>query len=522
MERYMRDIKERKERERKEKEKAGEEEVKETREERKIRRETERKKRESLKMEEAKKGEEEKEEDPFEVLRRTINVRTNLNYRSWNDLSFFHKLIKFDKAQAFSRSTFTKYAAQRNTLEDIDGRGRELREEILKIEAIKTCRLGFRHTTRDKCSMCDVRYLKNKSMWLTNVHEPKTKISSVMETHWVDTYCRQQVTKNDSTRIYMQNKILQVERKLFDQCAKYLQGKYSLHRGHMRIKRREELLEVSLEDFSDRRFEEMANDVRVGKVNTEQLYVRYADIEDKLQAYLHYHAKLRRRRLRLAGKRIWRIWKQRKKIKQLQRIEDEKVRTAKEREHKKMVAREEEMKRQAMERKGVEQMKADMRERLEKLKKANTFHCERKGCEGKCWEKRDLFDLHMKIHYNQDVKDAKAKKKKDEETKARLEREKEFMERTKERRRERRERERMEAEEVLSVTASKLRANEESVKEGNGATSKTGNDSTNTFGVEAPGSHAEETSEEGTKTTPGPPLPASHPLQHLELEDFYR
>lgn len=200
-------------------------------------------------------------------------------------------------------------------------------------------------------------------MWLTNVHEPKTRIPCLLETHWVDRYCREQVTKNDSARIKMQGLILHLERSLFGQCAKYLQGMYSLHRGYLRIKEREGAVEESKEAFNDRRFDKMARDVREGKISTELLYVKYADIEEKLMGYLHYHAKLRRRRLRMAGKRIWRIWKQRKRIKQIQRIEDEKLRTAKKREHQDMVKREEEMKRQAMERKGVEQMKAEMRKR---------------------------------------------------------------------------------------------------------------------------------------------------------------
>ena len=208
-----------------------------------------------------------------------------------------------------------------------------------------------------------MRYLKNKSMWLTNVHEPKTRLSCMLEAHWVHRYCREQVTKNDGARIKMQGDILHLERKLFDQCAKYLQGMYSLHRGHLRVKKREGEVEESMEAFNDRRFDEMARDVREGKISTELLYVKYADIEEKLMGYLHYHAKLRRRRLRLAGKRIWRIWKQRKRVKQLQRAEDEKIRTAKKREHQAMVEREEEMKRQALERKGVEQMKAEMRKR---------------------------------------------------------------------------------------------------------------------------------------------------------------
>ena len=51
-------------------------------------------------------------------------------------------------------------------------------------------------------------------------------------------------------------------------------------------------MESSIAEYKDGRFEFMAADVRNGLNDTSKLYIKYADIEDKLEAYLHYNAKL--------------------------------------------------------------------------------------------------------------------------------------------------------------------------------------------------------------------------------------
>jgi hypothetical protein len=150
LESYMKDIKDREERQRKERESDDEEVKEETREERKMRRESQRLgKGNDDEIEEAAKKEEGKEEI-FDTLRKKMWGKTELNYRSWNDTSFMHNLIKFNRERAFSRATWVKYRARRSGLEDIDERGRELDGEIGQLEAIKTCRLGFRHQVREE------------------------------------------------------------------------------------------------------------------------------------------------------------------------------------------------------------------------------------------------------------------------------------------------------------------------------------------------------------------------------------
>ena len=148
----------------------------------------------------------------------------------------------------------------------------------------------------------------------------------------------------------------------------------------------------------------MAADVRNGLNDTSKLYVKYADIEDKLEAYLHYNAKLRRRRLRMAGKRIIRIWRQRKVTKELERKMAEEEKNKELKAHLKMVEEERARVRQAAEKKSVEDMRSEVQKRLERHEKENTFVCPRRECCGKTFHSKELFQLHERLHFNEDKK----------------------------------------------------------------------------------------------------------------------
>ena len=375
--------------------------------------------------------------DVFGQLQESLKT-SPLLLSSYHEPQFFHRLLKYNQERAFSRSKWVKWQAKIDHLKDLERRRDELEAEAAKLEFTYVCPVAFKHAGSAHCKRCDRRFFKNQAMWLTNVNEPLTKIESMMNLDHCLIYCKDKLRENAAARLKLENEIYALELELFGESAGYLQRKYSLHRSYVRCKGREEKVEESLEEYREKRFEEMARHVRDGRNDTGALYIKYADIEDKLEAYLNYHAQLRRRRLRVAGKRIIRIWRERKKTRELKAIEDEKERTRQLREHLHMVAAEEEAVRRAAEKKSIEEMKEAAKKRLEKFEKANTFVCERKECCGRVFNSRDLFELHEKLHFNEDLKKNAILKKKKEQGEARLKREKIFMEQLRKKRSERR------------------------------------------------------------------------------------
>lgn len=206
-------------------------------------------------------------------------------------------------------------------------------------------------------------------------------------------------------------------------------------------------MESSIAEYKDGRFEFMAADVRNGLNDTSKLYIKYADIEDKLEAYLHYNAKLRRRRLRMAGKRIIRIWRQRKVTKEMERKVEEEEKNRELKAHLKMVEEEQARVRQAAEKKSVADMRSEVQKRLERHEKENTFVCPRRECCGKTFRSKELFQLHERLHFNEDKKANAIRARKQKEAEERLGKEKEFLEKVKADRKARLKREAAEREE---------------------------------------------------------------------------
>ena len=103
-----------------------------------------------------------------------------------------------------------------------------------------------------------------------------------------------------------------------------------------------------------------------------------------------------------------------------------------EREHRKMVRLEEERIRNAQSKKAVEDMKEEMRKRIELFNKNNEFTCPRKGCEGRVFKKRVLFQLHEKMHFNEDKKAKAIEDEKKRLAKIRLGNEQAFLQALKE------------------------------------------------------------------------------------------
>jgi len=215
--------------------------------------------------------------------------------------------------------------------------------------------------------------------------------------------------------------VAQLELILFGMCAEYLQIKYALHVGYFLAKERESAVHKSVENYKDRRFEDMCKFVREGKTSTEELYIKYAEIEEKLEGYLHFNAMLRRRRLRFATKKIIRIWRQRKRMREIQAKIDEEENNAEQRARLQMIAAEKDAFEAVLKRKGLEEMKVAMQKRLEKHARDNTFTCHRRECKNREFNSLDRFKLHEKLHYNADVKEnlrlAEKKKKADERKK---------------------------------------------------------------------------------------------------------
>ena len=206
--------------------------------------------------------------------------------KSYHHLSFFHNLISYHRSMAFDRPQWVKWCAKRDQLRDLEARAGELDEEARRIEFVQVCPLGFKHNTTNHCKRCGRRVLKNIEMWLTDVTEPATKISSLLHMDHCLKYCREQLTLNASQRLKLEKVIHVLELSLFGQCAGYLQRKYAIHRGYVNAKIREAKVERSIEEYKDRQFEFMAADVRNGLNDTALLYVKYADIGDKLEADL--------------------------------------------------------------------------------------------------------------------------------------------------------------------------------------------------------------------------------------------
>ncbi|GMI14300.1 hypothetical protein TrLO_g4809 [Triparma laevis f. longispina] len=400
---------------------------------------------------------EERRKHVFEELSAALTTALPVK-KSYHDMNFFHNLMKYHRSSAFSRPKWVTWCAYRNKLRDLEARAEELEVEKNKIEGVETCPMKFKHGVKDHCKTCGRRIIKNIEMWLTNVTEPKTRVESFLHMDHVLSYCKSQTVVNAGERLNMEREIYDLEIHLFGQCAGYLQRKYAVHRGYVNVRTREEKVNFSEDDYKDRRFEFMAEEVRNGQSDTAMLYVKYADIEDKLEAYFHYNAKLRRRRLRMAGKRIIRIYRQRKITKQLEAKLEEEEKNKEMREHMKMVEEERARVAAAAEKKTVEDMRAEVKKRLDKHEKDNTFVCPRRECCRKTFHSKELYQMHERIHINQDIKENAIKAKKKVEAEARLEREKAFLkdvhakreERKKQQEEEKKEAERLELAENLA------------------------------------------------------------------------
>ncbi len=380
--------------------------------------------------------EEERELTVFEKLAESLKSSLPLPM-SYPPFSFFHKLLKYNRNKAFSRPKWVTWQAKREHMRDLLKRKSDLEEETKALEYTYDCPLAFKHPGNPHCKTCNRRVLRNKAMWLTDITEPKTRLENLQQLDFCLQYCQEEAVKNASEIKKYEEEIFALEIALFDSCAEYLQGKYAMHRGYFYCKGREESVLASMEEYRDRRFEEMCKNVRDGRNDTEALYIRYADIGDKLQKYLHYHAALRRRRLRFAAKRIIRIWRQRKANRLFQKKLEEEEKSRQQREHLKMVRAEEEAVKAAIQRKGLDDMRKEVAKRLEKHYKDNMFVCTRRECNGRTFHSRELFQLHEKLHYQADVKANKIKEQKRMEADMRLHREKLFMEDLKSKREER-------------------------------------------------------------------------------------
>ena len=173
--------------------------------------------------------------------------------KSYHNMHFFHNLMKYHRSSAFSRPEWVKWCAYRDKLRDLEARAEELDTERQKIEGVETCPMSFKHSIKDHCKTCGRRVIKNIEMWLTNVTEPKTRVSSMLHMDHVLAYCKFQTTVNASERLNLEREIYDLEIRLFGQCAGYLQRKYAVHRGYVNVKSREERVMNSEEEYKDRR-----------------------------------------------------------------------------------------------------------------------------------------------------------------------------------------------------------------------------------------------------------------------------
>ena len=276
-------------------------------------------------------------------------------------------------------------------------------------------------------------------MWLTNITEPQTGLESLFALDYILAYCEQQLELNLIARLELEKEISAIELILFGTCAEYLQTKYALHVGHFLCKKREKCVRGSIENYNDMRFEMMCKDVRDGNIGTEELYVKFAEIGEKLESYLHFHAALRRRRLRSATKRIIFAWRERKRMKEINAKMAADSEHAEERQRVDTIVSEKEVFAASLKRKGLEEMKEEMKKRLEKHAQDNTFVCPRRECKERVFTSRDLFRLHEKLHLNEDLKVLKEKEERKKKADVRLAKEKVFMVELAEKRKKKRE-----------------------------------------------------------------------------------
>ena len=172
----------------------------------------------------------------------------------------------------------------------------------------------------------------------------------------------------------------------------------------------------------------MKQTITDGRIDVALLYITFADIEEEVKTFLKEYSLIRRHKIKAAGKKIVRIWRARKQARIIQAELDFDNKTKQEQAHTHMVRIEEERIRNAKGKKAMEELKEEMRARLEQFNKNNQFTCSRKGCEGRIFKKRNLFQLHEKMHYNADMKVKKILLEKQRKAKIRLANEKVFLE----------------------------------------------------------------------------------------------
>ena len=259
-------------------------------------------------------GEEEEEEEHveeltvFEKLANAMDTKLPLP-KSFHSMEFYHKLIKYKRTNSFSRPTWVKWRANIERLKDLYERKRELENERERLEYTFRCPVEFKHTTVAHCKRCDWRILKGEIMWYTNINNPNTKVVALLtrdySMHYVEVKhdeCVRNIKKLETENAWTQLG-------LFEGCGQFLQQTYAIHRIYMTRSKIEKKCLESIERYKARRLERMKATVQDGRLDVDSLYVRYADIEDEVKSFLHEYAVLRRHKVKIAGKRIIRIWR---------------------------------------------------------------------------------------------------------------------------------------------------------------------------------------------------------------------